>query len=475
MSVELVQQILAPNGAPNINGVRARAKLAQALLENIFQGLVETNDRGITDKFATETEISENAQIFVNRILPVRMDPRELGSSKNGASFSQHSHYTQTTTVGIEVLTVIDDTIIIPRASQDLINVDLLAKQVDLYTKRINTIINGATAGAKLLTTWKADLDGKEYNHIDVTAADITNKNVLTRFIEANDLLDQGDVENGIDVFPEDSRVAVFKAGSRAFLKAAGILELGGANYAYDIAKGDGISQGDKKSVREDGFIGTIDGVPCHQLSGESLRHASKFLGLPEGELAGSNFLGYVASSYANARGVSTVEQIKIVDTRGGQGVELQPFTKFGVVSWYAKGNVILTKDKGSVKFPFAGLKDLFSGFGTTIAVKLKAAGSRLFPTVGLTATAGTGFTATITAKDDLNAEHYVDAKYVVTQNAPVATVEAFLAAYNAAGATKGAVNNGSVTSQAGLTSGKYVNVLAVADDGSVTIASKRA
>lgn len=474
MSVELVQQILAPNGAPNINGVRARAKLAQALLENIFQGLVETNDRGITDKFATETEISENAQIFVNRILPVKMDPRELGSSKNGASFSQHSHYTQTQTVGIEVLTVIDDTIIIPRATQDLINVDLLAKQVDIYTKRINTIINGATAGSKLLTTWKADLEGKEYNHIDVTTADITNKNVLTRFIEANDLLDQGDVENGIDVFPEDSRVAVFKAGSRAFLKAAGILELGGANYAYDIAKGNAVSQGDRKSVREDGFIGTIDGVPCHQLSGESLRHASKFLGLPEGELTGSSFLGYVASSYANARGVSTVEQIKTVDAIQGQGLILQPFTKFGVVSWYAKGNVILTKDKGSAKFPFAGLKDLFSGFGTTIAVKLKAAGSRLFPAVTLSTAAGTGFTADFAAKDDLNVEHYSANKYVVT-DAPVSTVEAFLAAYNAGSAVKGTANKGTATTQAGLTTGKYVNILAISDDGSVTIASKQA
>lgn len=472
MSAETIQQILAPNGAPNINGVRARAKLAQALLENIFQGLVETNDKGITDKFATETEISENAQIFVNRIIPVKMDPRELGSSKNGASFSANSHYSQTTTVGIEVLTVIDDTIIIPRASQDLINVDLLAKQTDIYTKRINTIINGATAGAKLLATWKADVDGKGYNHIDITSTDITNKEVLTRFVEANDLLDQGDVENGIDVFPEDSRIAVFKSGSRALLKASGILELGGANYAYDIAKGDAVSHGDRKSVREDGFIGTIDGVPCHQLSGESLRHASKFLGLPEGELSSGNFLGYVASSYANARGVSTVEQVKVVDAIQGQGVVLQPFTKFGVVTWYPKGNVILTKDKSTAKFPFAGLKDLFAGLGTTIAVKLKAAGSRLFPTVSIAATAGTGFTATLSALDDTSTDHVSGAKYVVTTS-PVATVEAFLAAYNANNAVKGAVTSGSAVSQAALTSGKYVNVLAIADDGSVTIASK--
>ena len=378
MSVELIKQQLAPAGEPNINGIRARAMLAPALLANIFQGLIETNGRGITDKFASEAEISENAQIFVNRILPAKVNPRELGAGKNGGSFSKESHYSQTQTVGIEALTVVDDPIIIPRASQDLINVDLLAAQIDLYTKRLNTIINGMTAASKVYGTWKAELDGKGFNAQDISSSDITNKNVLVRFIECNDLLDEGDPDNGIDVFPEDSRIAVFKAGSRAILKAAGVLTLGGANYAYEILKAKGVSEGDKANVAENGYIGDIDGVPCHTISGESLRHASLFLGLPEKELAAGTFFGYVASSYANARGVSTVDQIKIVDTRGGQGIELQPFTKMGAVSWYPKGNVLVYKGNSSKGGLFKGLATLFTGV-TGIAYKLKAAGSRYF------------------------------------------------------------------------------------------------
>ena len=473
MSVELIRQTLAPEGAPNINGIRARAKLSEALLLNIFQGLVETNGRGITDRFASEAEISENAQIFVNRVLPAKIKPRELGAAKNGASFSKESHYSQTVTVGIEALTVVDDPIIIPRASQDLINVDLLATQIDLYTKRLNTIINGMTAASKLFATWKAEVDGHGFNAQDISSSDISNKDVTTRFIECNDLLDKGDLDNGIDVFPEDTRIAVFKTGSRAILKSAGVLTLGGANYAYEILKAKGISVNDKANVAENGYIGDIDGVPCHTLSGESLQHASLFLGLPEGELAADTFFGYVASSYANARGVSTVDQIKIVDTIGGQGIELQPFTKMGAVSWYPKGNVIVYKGNASKSGVYKALATLFSSSLSSIAFKLKAAGSRYFPVGSITATAGTGFTLTATAKDDANQDHVVAAVYYVGDTA-VDTVEAYAAGY-AAATYKGSVTVGSATSETHLASNKYANCLVISDDGSCSVICKKA
>lgn len=473
MSVELIKQQLAPAGEPNINGIRAKAMLAPALLANIFQGLVETNGRGITDRFASEAEISENAQIFVNRILPAKIKPRELGAAKNGASFSNESHYSQTVTVGIEALTVVDDPIIIPRASQDLIPVDLLATQIDLYTKRLNTIINGMTAASKLYATWKAEVDGKAFNAQDISSSDISNKDVTTRFIECNDLLDKGDPDNGIDVFPEDTRIAVFKAGSRAILKSAGVLTLGGANYAYEILKAKGISVGDKANVAENGYIGDIDGVPCHTISGESLQHASSFLGLPEGELAASTFFGYVASSYANARGVSTVDQIKIVDTRGGQGIELQPFTKMGAISWYPKGNVIVYKGNANKTGIYKTLATLFSSNLSSIAFKLKAAGSRYFPVGSIAATAGTGFTLTATAKDDVNTDHVVASVYYVGE-AAVSTVEAYAAGY-AAATYKGSVTVGTAKAETHLTSGKYANCLVISDDGSCSVICEKA
>lgn len=466
MALEVISQILSPTNATYINGVSAERRISKALLENSYQGLNEKGGRGINDKFVTEDDTTSAAQVFVNRILPVRMKPREQGASKNGASFSANKHFTQTVTVGIELLQVLDDPIIIPRARQDMIPVDLLAEQTKIYSDRLATIINGATVACKLLSSWLAS----EGNYKVISSSDVTNKLILNRFIEANSLLDEGDIENGIDIFPEDSRVALFKPSYRALLKTSGILVIGGANYAYDIAKGDAISHEDRARKSEDGYIGEIDGVPCHIVSNESLRHADGFLGFPEGELKASDFIGYISSSYANSRGVSMSKQIKVVDAVDGQGLILQPYTKFGVASWYPKGNVILT----SAEFnPFASLKSLFS---SGVTWKLKGAGSRLVPSITLASATATGCTVSATANDDWETSHIAGCVAYVGTSTPT-SVEGFLAGY-AAASYKGAVTvtSGAVSSfvinTLTVADESYVNVLAVSDDGSVSFKS---
>lgn len=468
MATEIISQILSPTNATYINGVSAERRFSAAYLKNMFQGLVEKGNRGINDNFVSSDDAAASAQVFVNRVLPVRMKPREQGANKNGASFSANQHYTQTETVGIELLQVLDDPIIIPRARQDMIRVDLLAEQVKIYSDRSRTIINGATFGCKVLTSWLSDVAGTGFNGKVISSTDVSNKEVLDRFVEANSLLDEGDTAHGIDMFPEDTRICVVKPSYRAILKTKGVLILGGANYAYDIAKGDAISHESRASKSEDGYIGDIDGVPCHIISNESLNHAAEFIGLPEGEIQKSDLIGYLSSSYANARGVSTSKTIKVIDSRGGQGLELQPYTKFGVVSWYPKGNVILTKSEYN---PFKSLSTLFS---SGVTWKLKSAGSRLFPRITLASATSSGCTVSVEALDDWETGHVAGCVAYVG-DAAAESVSAFLAGYSAATykgtvtVTSGGVSSVVVNSLT-VADGKYVNVLAVADDGSVSI-----
>lgn len=279
MALETISQILSSTNATYINGVSAERRISPAILKNMYQGLVEKDGRGINDKFVTEDDATSSAQVFVNRVLPVKMLAREQGANKNGASFSANQHFVQTETVGIEILQVLDDPIIIPRARQDMIKVDLLAEQTKIYSDRLRTIINGATFAAKVLKTWTEDAQGHEVNTATLTSGD--GKSILNQFITANSLLDEGDTEHGIDLFPEETRVCVVKPSYRATLKTSGVLILGGANYAYDILKGGAISAETKATKTEDGYIGEIDGVPVHIISNESLQHASGFLGLP--------------------------------------------------------------------------------------------------------------------------------------------------------------------------------------------------
>lgn len=467
MALEIISQILSPTNATYINGVSAERRFSAAVLKNMYQGLVEKNNQGINDKFVSEDDATSSAQVFVNRILPVKMQPREQGASKNGASFSANKHYTQTVTVGIELLQVLDDPIIIPRARQDMIKVDLLAEQTKIYSDRLATILNGATFACKVLKSWLAS----SYNSKVISSSDVTNKLVLNRFIEANSLLDEGDESNGIDLFPEDSRIAVFKPSYRATLKTSGVLVIGGANYAYDIAKGGAVSHESSPRRSEDGYIGDIDGVPCHIISNESLRHADGFLGFAEGELKASALLGYISSSYANARGVSTSKLTKVVDAVDGQGLILQPYCKFGVESWYPKGNVLLS----SVAFnPFASLKEIFSSSLSSISFKLKGVGSRLVPSITIASAGASGATFTIKAEDDWSTGHVVAAvTYVGDTEAK--TLAEFIAGYGSA-TYKGSVTITSgaassvTTSDLTVADTKFINCLAISDDGSVAV-----
>lgn len=478
MAIEVIQQILAPDNAPTINGVRAEAKISQALLENMFQGLVETAGRGVNDKYVTEEEANTNAQIFVNRVVPIKMKPREMGSTKNGGSFSNDKHFVQTETVGIDILQVIDDTIYIPRARQDTIKVDLLAKNVDVHGRYLNTVINGATAGAHILSAWQGELDG-EYNAIDITEADITGGKLAQRFMELNSLLDEGDDKHGIDVFPEDGRIAVFKMGFRPILKAGGVLMIGGSNYAQAILKGRSLAEGARDTTSENGYWGDIDGVPCHGISNESLRNASEFMGLPSAELKKSSFVGYIASDYATARGVSMIASTKIVPAIEGQGIVLQPFTKFGVKSWYPLGNALMYRGNADKVGFLAEMKTIFEKKNAEfngISFKLKGAGSRLYPTFGaVTASKANGIKVTATALDDAGSNHVKLGHYVQT-DAPVETVEDFYKACKANGINDDLTSlNGGATTASTITVGKFINVLVISDDGSVALTSVKA
>lgn len=322
MALELISQILSPTNATYVNGVSAERRFSKAILENSFQKLVEKDDRGVNDNWVSEDDATHAAQVFVNRIKPVKFQPRVQGANKNGASYSANQHYTETETVGIELLQTIDDPILVPRARQDMIPTDLVAKQIELFSNRLATVINGATAASKLLAVYGADAAGDEVNMKVISSSDVTNKLVLQRLIEANTLLDEGDQEHGIDIFHPETRIDVFKVTYRPTLFAAGILTIGGANYAYDILKQGGVSHDAQQRKLEDGYIGEIDGNPVHVISNESLQHAAEFCGFPAKELKASPFVGYIASSYANARGVSSTERVKVVDEVNGQGME---------------------------------------------------------------------------------------------------------------------------------------------------------
>lgn len=482
MALQQIVQILSPTNAPYINGINGEKRISAAILKNLYQGLVEKNGKGVDDNFVTEDDAEHATQVVVHRVLPTKMKPRELGSSKNGGSYSQNQHYIQTIDVGIDILQVLDDVILIPRESRDKINVDLLAEKIQEWSDRWAIIYNGATTAAKILSTYLYKSEGNEINERIINSTVISEKRVLDEFIEGNSLLDEGDPAHGIDIFPQKTRIAVFRVSYRATLKASGVLVIGRGDEVYKILAGSGLNnQGDARTA-EDGYIGEIDGVEVRLLSNESLSQAAGFLGFPENEFKKDGvFCGYIASSYANARGASTRETTKVVDEPNGQGIRLQPYVKFGAVCWYPLGNVFFTSEEWN---PYGGLKGILSTAAATTTFKLKGDGSRLHSDLtdakitNVSVAGGTASIGALFAADDWGVINHLKAcAFVITTAAQtpkgISTLSQFLKYYSAnSGDTVAFDGTGTVTIS-GAAAGSFLSVLTISDDGTVDIATK--
>lgn len=143
---------------------------------------------------------------------------------------------------------------------------------------------------------------------------------------------------------------------------------------------------------------------------------------------------------------------------------------KFGVATWYPKGVVVISDASYN---PLKELATFFSGV-SGIEYKLKAAGSRLYP-AGATfgSVSASGFTVSnLKAEDDWGTDHLKAAVYYVG-TAKVDTLHAFAAGY-AAATYKGSLTVGSAVSTT-IADGQFINVLAIADDGTIALFSHEA
>lgn len=473
MTAENISQVLAPDNAPFINENRLNATMSKVLLKNFFQGLIEGERKGVTTDFTTSNEVKNNAQIFVRRILPIRQSPRELGAIKNGGSFNNIAEFTKSTSVGIDLLDVIDKVIIIPRATRDMINVNVLSENVETYLGQVDEIINGGTAAAHLEAVFKAKPEEQNITLLE-------DGKFLQGFTASSGKLLKGDREHGIGSYDIRYSIAVFKMEMYPTIFAQGGVLIGGSNYAQEIIASGGVSRGaDLTNVLRNGYVGNILGIDVHLMDENSLSFASTYLGLPQTELSLSPFMGYIANALGTGRGVDVSEQTKVVDTRGGQGIELQPYTRYGVETWYPKSVALMMTEAYN---PYNEIKEIFSDAGTLekVTLKKKGEGSRLYATANVTVKSATTFVVDAHAYDQnevigTTATDYAVAGYYVVADTALASVHDFYKAVKAGGAVKGKVtklDGTTTTTVTTLTAGKVVNVLVISTDGSLTLAS---
>lgn len=463
-----IEQTLTSFKEPHINGLAAGVIFANTALENIYQAEIEKGGRGVTQKFSTDTT---GAQIRVVRPLPLPIDARELGASINGGNFSAYSYQPESDEYGLNIITVIDDMVDIPNVSMDMIPVDVAKMYIQNISDKVVLNINAIKIAARAYTCFSAlQADSKKGWLVEYDSA--TDK-VIEKAIETNAKLNKGDKEHGVSAFPMKDRIALVSNDSySALLTSSGVFNLGGANYAYDILRKGGVdSEASTPELLDDGYIGTIAGVPYHFVSDLVMEVVCKYLGFPSGTF--DDVIEHVASAHGNLFGLATGNSIKTIDSPLGQGVRLQPKYRMGAACIMAKSVAWLVK-KGFVN-PYE-LKAIFSsgvewsykapGSRQVLKASIKGAGSKAF-TFGLK--------KVVKAADGSTSEVAVTSGFfgawVDCGTAPISTVAEFLTKYNADGAVKGTLTPsdfGSSKTLSGIKAGHYVALLVLDTQGTV-------
>ena len=449
------EQLLSDFKAPTINGVAAQRVLSNQVVENVYQGLIESDGKGVTTRFSYDVS---GAEIRINRVKPVKQFARRLGAAVNGGNFPISAYEGETDSFGLRVLDVLDTPIDLPRVTKEMLPVDLAAAYIKSYTDQVNAYLNAVTLAGKFYATTLKEAKGEEVNITKYTSGD----SLLDAIIDANSLLDAGVKEMGVAMFPTRDRCFTIQTRYESILLTKGILTIGGANYGYDIAKSGAVSAGAAPRKEEDGYIGDIVGVPCHIVAPLYYDLAASYLGLTEKDL--EQAIGCVSSGFANVRGIAAVDQIKVIDHPDGQGTRFQPLTRWGftVLPGYEKGNSFIVKD--DYVSPYAGLKSVF-GLSDYTLFDVIPGGSRI--SIGAVLSGAVG-SITVTAPKASKIAVVVDA------DGSIDSIAKFAKAYASAAtsAKSNAVVSGTATSLSGIKSGSIVKVLCLAADGTCELSS---
>ena len=443
----MAENLLSNFGAPTINGIAAKRVLSNQILENLYQGLIESDGEGITQRFSYDVS---GAEIRFTHVKPIKALARRLGSAVNGGNFPISANEGETDTFGIRVLDVMDDPIDLAQVSMNMIPVDLLGAYIKSYTDQVNLNINALTIAGKYYATYMREAVGGDVNITEYDGTDIQKA-----LLDANSLLDDGAPDMGVSMFPQDDRCLTIQAKYRSTLLAKGILSIGGANYAYDIVKGGTINPGVAPRKSEDGFIGIFDNVPVHVVSSLVYKVAAGYLGLEEKDL--TQVIACVSSGFANVRAIAAVRDVKVIDHPDGQGIRIQPLTRFGfdVVPGYEKGNSLVVG--ADYVNPYKALKEnVFTSLDLTKFV-VNPEGSRI-------ELGGDYDFATASGKITVDAPSGSLIAAVLDANGAIDSVAKFATAYKA-DSLKQVLTNGTQSTTT-FTVGKKVAILVITTDG---------
>lgn len=327
---------------PKIDQYAAKRVLANRIMNNVVQSQIWRDGLGITEAF------SDNVMAAQVRIVRQNMPVQTSRTLGVGTGFND-SHFNTldpeqpiTSEYELPLIEMFDRNIDIADVLDDMIQVGTLNITMETLEKRLAQIVNAYTLAIKIAAalTFDADQGGGELIRFNPITDAFTQ-----RIAEAHQKLDEGAINDGIDTFPQENRIVVTNTQGKYQLltveksvfnvgasRAVELLEIGSAGKLQRMPE-----------TNVTGYYGEIYNTPLHMASNIIYRLAEHYLGLHEGALNG--VMGVVSASQATARGIAFPDSVKIIDNPRGQGLRLQPKTRWGVNTLISEGERLIVRE----------------------------------------------------------------------------------------------------------------------------------
>lgn len=323
----------------NVNSTATQVLAAKQVKENIFVDLVHKNGYGVTQQ--EETNVST---LRMMKQVPFTDSARAIGAGTNGGFFNGNNATVPTVIeYDLNLLYVYDHVYDLPEVQQDMCPINLFEQSTKNIGGRIATEINASTIAHQLASVYNNAKSKGAWTDLAVVLG--ATPNYYEAIQNASTILDDGDIDNGIQAFPFDEREIIMRPTFRSKLMTAQGVLLGGSNYSQSMLAKGAVSP-DAKKEWGNMFVGEIDMIPCYIAPVALWKRAEEWAGVADA-FAGAEAI--VCAASATDRGISTQDYIKVVDSPNGVGKRLQSKTRWGINVSYAKGIVPILANGTSV------------------------------------------------------------------------------------------------------------------------------
>lgn len=329
--------------APTIDSIASGRLLAKALMRNVVQRIQLSNGKGVTEDF-TDNVMADEVRII--RVKPLTQKGRTLGATTNGLHYDTNGATGEQPTTdhyGIRLRHKYDLPVSVPRSAMDMIPIDLLNGAREVIEQGLANAVNASTLATQLAAALNYEYnDGitpLEDHKVEVT---LGTSSMPDAIVDMNAILDEGDTDNGIHIFPYQNRVLQMRPSAKKYLKK-------GLDYIYvnnwkaqDMLKIGAIDTETEPNNDVDGYQGQIDGVDLFLTPPAIWTLAEEWLGLTAGAL--DDVYGIMSASQGTGRGLAFTNSVQIIPEYRGQGVRMLPNYRWGVEVFFDKSLVLLTK-----------------------------------------------------------------------------------------------------------------------------------